>query len=799
MDRVTRNLIFNIPQHATPKEAVSGDGTYYPVQISSRQGEEDLYWNNKVSEQINEEAGNEMSSTSAYIAIKVSSGSPDHILSNSETVSFLREGKATPSTAEGTDLFVEKLDDWMPSPDRETKLELVRQDHLYGIWTYREEKNPSKLFSNQDHEMESALVKIDASPEKMRALEEERKDIIKRQIVKKRSTMAERWHSMEDLYSASTSSPSRENITPQKTKSNYSAEFALCFDNLSSQRADTPLSSENIDTEQINFAAAREQFLKLEMENQNAQFSPKPQFRNPTTVTLPRNSYERNWHKPYKQTDFAQDGPNIYYHRVADTNNELPKVASQKDEMCGLQNSTSRTGSLKGHSLVTTSREDLDSGLGELPLEYSTGYASDGSTSHELFGSTQELGSTGEQLFLSETPIEKEIRLALEREEDLRRERGILKSSSMEELMEIRKKPLLSLTSPSSSSWKAKDKWRGDIFLQREIEKETRREDDLKYEGKVIGMYEKGMIQEIGERKKFFEQQDDVPVFPRKASQPNKTVLEKHDWQGSVNLKEHVKQNLNIVERQDLDERLEPYQSFSTKAMAEPSSYGTSFMASRQASEHFLESQPLNTRVKEDSGREDGRTSDLSSEEKVFLRKDHFCLRPWMPRFSVTPKQERPRVSLPKNEQENIALEDYSRLGTKRSLRDEQEKPSDFVKKKEQGPFIVYKEYFKLKPWKPRLKVKQVESQYTPQKGNQQENIFLQEENFRLKPLKSHRSLLIEREIQEALQREQELQEHRRGRHILLPDAVSAQKEFDSSSDDCPQSWHSSQSSVCRH
>nr|XP_033811957.1 mitotic interactor and substrate of PLK1 isoform X3 [Geotrypetes seraphini] len=783
MDRITRNLIFNIPYRATPQEIVSRDGSYYSVQPSSREAEEDHYWINKLSEQTNKDTENGISPLSSYMAIKVSSCSPDEdILSSSETVSFLQEKKAMANTTERTDSFVEKPEVWMQSPDKETKLELLKQDYSHGIWTYKEGKRPSKLFSEQELEMESTGVKIDSSPEKMRELEEERKEIIKKQIVKKSYTMVERWHSMEDLDSGNTSSPS-------KSENGYSCSFAVCFDNSFSQKTDTPANSDNINTEQINFAAAREQFMKLEMENQNIPCSPKPHFRNPRTVTLTRNSHERNWHNPSKHSAITQDSSNTHYPRVADTYNTPSKEASRGDEVCSLPNSTrlmaesgSRIGSLKEHCLLTTSREDLDSGLDEMPLECSTSYASDGSISHDLFSSTQDLGCTEEQLVLSETPIEKEIRLALEREEDLRRERGILKSANSDELMDIPKRPLLSLTSTSSPSWK----WRGNISLQREIEKETKREADLKNEGKVIGMYEKGMIQEVGERKKFFEQQDDIPVFPCKPILPNKTTLEEPEWEGSLNLKEDMKPSYKTAESKTSESRLEPYQSFCTSATAEPSSCERSFMSSKRSSEHFLASQPLSTKTKLNSSRDNGRAPASRAEETFFLRKDHFCLRPLIPRFSVIPEQEWPRVSQPPNEQENVALQnDYSSLGNK-PVMNNQERPSGFAKEKEQGTFLVYKKYFKLQPWRPRLKVKEAESQDTPQNRNQQENIFLREENFRLKPLKPHRSSLIEKEIQEALQREEELQEQRR-RGTLLPDTVC---DFDEL-----QSWHSSQSS----
>ncbi|XP_032902663.1 A-kinase anchor protein 2-like isoform X2 [Amblyraja radiata] len=167
-------------------------------------------------------------------------------------------------------------------------------------------------------------------------------------------------------------------------------------------------------------------------------------------------------------------------------------------------------------NLAACSTDDLDSGLGEMTNDYGYGYTSDGGASIEMQNIGTDNYECPEQKPILETPIEKEIRLALEREEILRKERGISKAVSSDEMVEIKTKPLLSQLSPGSPFLKHKDKNRMVFFVQREIEMDTKREEKLKEEGKVKGLYDKGVPQEVEERKKVFEQQtDDVPVAPQ--------------------------------------------------------------------------------------------------------------------------------------------------------------------------------------------------------------------------------------------------------------------------------------------
>ncbi|KAL2087083.1 hypothetical protein ACEWY4_018142 [Coilia grayii] len=121
----------------------------------------------------------------------------------------------------------------------------------------------------------------------------------------------------------------------------------------------------------------------------------------------------------------------------------------------------------------------------------------------------------------NETPIEREIRLAAEREQSLRQARGLSYTDKAQEFVAIPiRKPILSQALPSKSG---KDKGKERQFagkkMQHEISQETRREQDLVQLGRVAGFYEKGTVRQLRERKQLFElfqQPKETPV----ASQP---------------------------------------------------------------------------------------------------------------------------------------------------------------------------------------------------------------------------------------------------------------------------------------
>ncbi|XP_063305676.1 uncharacterized protein MISP3 [Pelobates fuscus] len=110
----------------------------------------------------------------------------------------------------------------------------------------------------------------------------------------------------------------------------------------------------------------------------------------------------------------------------------------------------------------------------------------------------------------AETPIEREIRLTMERENILRQERGISSPVGQSEFVEVRRRTLsVEVGLPAG-----KERQLAGAQMQRDIQQETRREQDLVELGKVMGTYDRGPQQELQERKQLFENFATVPSEP---------------------------------------------------------------------------------------------------------------------------------------------------------------------------------------------------------------------------------------------------------------------------------------------
>ncbi|XP_018421613.1 PREDICTED: cell wall adhesin EAP1 [Nanorana parkeri] len=122
-----------------------------------------------------------------------------------------------------------------------------------------------------------------------------------------------------------------------------------------------------------------------------------------------------------------------------------------------------------------------------------------------------------------ETPIEREIRLTMEREKTLRQERGIRVTLGESELVEVRRKTVT--TEPAGLP--GKERQLAGAQMQREIQLETQRETDLVQQGKVMGTYDRGAQQELQERKMMFESmntESSDPPFKRRQSEMRKSA-----------------------------------------------------------------------------------------------------------------------------------------------------------------------------------------------------------------------------------------------------------------------------------
>uniref|UniRef100_A0A8C9FAU2 A-kinase anchor protein 2 C-terminal domain-containing protein n=1 Tax=Pavo cristatus TaxID=9049 RepID=A0A8C9FAU2_PAVCR len=382
-------------------------------------------------------------------------------------------------------------DVWNPSPDRESQLEVVRSGSLYDLRAYRGERKPSKLYEDDEPDP-YRLQPPNISPEKAKELEDKRREVIRGQVVRKSSTMAE--------------------------NQGVPGAFAVCFDKPSPGRAVTPVDPESIDREQINFSAARQQFLMLEKSSPGALFSPGYSPRPEVTVRTSR-----------QDAGYSSNGSNV------------------------------------------------PNGLGE---------AKDGGGS---------AGGSGE------TPIEREIRRALEREESLWKERGMQRLTSSSELVEIQTKPLLSLHTAPAQGRKGKDKGRASFNVQREIEKETKREEDLRRQGRLPGLYDRGTPQELGELRRVFEQEEQQPSSSRRVAERPRSPADGLD-DGTRTGRAPSSPAVTPSHQRGRDE-LRPYESASA-----------------------------GTRAREDAagGKLPGPTP------SPVLRREHFAISFWQPRISVS-------------------------------------------------------------------------------------------------------------------------------------------------------------------
>ncbi|XP_015273715.1 PREDICTED: mitotic interactor and substrate of PLK1 [Gekko japonicus] len=389
-----------------------------------------------------------------------------------------------------------RRDLWTPSVDRESKLEVVKTGPLYDIRAYKGEKKPSRLYEEDEGEVYYELPPENLSPEKAKELEEERQEIIKSQAMKKSTTIAEKVTSVDERGPPSPALPSGEKA---ETKRSDSVGFAVCFDKPPPGWVKTVIDPENIDTEQINFAAARQQFLALEKSNPNLLLGPRKQVMSPRLLAAPKiYERERQGHPAVLKDDGDPDGSN---QRESGLSSEKAALGIPQRRRPGSEERAAIYQDFSGENL------DLGETGGDLRTE-----VHNGRLPRMKSGNAPELAGdqdpAKELEARDETPIEREIRLSMEREENLWRERGIPKGNSRDELVEIRSKPLLSSPlSASTSSRKKKDHARVSFYVQREIEQETKREEVLQKEGRLPGAYDKGMPQELGERRKVFEQE----------------------------------------------------------------------------------------------------------------------------------------------------------------------------------------------------------------------------------------------------------------------------------------------------
>lgn len=241
-----------------------------------------------------------------------------------------------------------------------------------------------------------------------------------------------------------------------------------------SHRQSSPLEEEDmIDREQIDFLAARQRFLKLEQASTNgASFSQSPRAQmSPVHAKL----------------GFTQ-APKVSKEPQLANGYGVPATAQDKEVMV----EKSARGFVTGPSIQATDR----SGPWSPATNNSSFWSQSAKDSYSLqFGDTDSPSFKSQTTDVSclwsqpmedpaswspelpkETPIEREIRLAQEREADLREQRGLGRAAGHQELVEILTRPVLNNAGLADAP--RRDRSRPSLYVQRDMVQETQRQED---------------------------------------------------------------------------------------------------------------------------------------------------------------------------------------------------------------------------------------------------------------------------------------------------------------------------------
>ncbi|XP_076135296.1 uncharacterized protein misp [Alosa pseudoharengus] len=414
----------------------------------------------------------------------------------------------------------EKNEEWMVSAERQAKLATLKLDSSYKLQTYAAGHKPEKLFeeSNGDarYRVENTVVSR-AAVEEREVVKVDRKEIIREQAPRKSHGFKEQWSALDSL---------DLNSAPQRLVDG----FSICYSTATPAAEPTPAEPGTIDEQQIDFNSARKQFLMMEQSRgspvvrraTDAAHSPAPKTYTPHTSLQPHETQVPAELRRYmfaEGSDAALDDISKESRTTDHTGRTSQSLSSQlRSEDVFVSNAVTVKVSEDQDAVKRSGVTELDSGLGDQIGED----ASDAS-SCPTPDSSPETAAECEAGVARETPIEREIRMAQEREESLRRARGIRHSSSVE-MVEIKTKPLLSLPTPPTPPGpvrpvKAKESSRVSFLIQREIEREMEREEAAT--GQSVAAKARAVIYDVDERRRLFEQVPQKPSPAPSASLPS--------------------------------------------------------------------------------------------------------------------------------------------------------------------------------------------------------------------------------------------------------------------------------------
>ncbi|XP_027714208.1 mitotic interactor and substrate of PLK1 [Vombatus ursinus] len=595
----------------------------------------------------------------------------------------------------------QSVNQWNPSWERKPQSAVVKTGPTYTLQAYPEEWHPGKLYSREEEEEEQQLYHLgpgeNVFPKRRKDLEREREAVIRDQVVKRNTTVATRWSSLDELdkiYSGQDPSPTSASD-----------------------------SEKVIDTEQIDFLAARKQFMNLEKSTSNSQPPQKPMGR---TVQSARASPETG------RANVGQSTRSHWSSKVGLTNGYDVSIKGQgKDNAEGARPGLALAPTSRGHSVGQLSLASVDD--------------------------ARALGSEDEEP--KETPIEREIRRAQEREADLRQQRGLQRSGSRDELVEIAARPLLSNINLIFTPTPKKGKEMGrpsSLYIQRELALDTKREEDHRRQvGRSEPTNDATRASTPSQLTRHSEIRKEAPKIRRVQSSDSILSLTSDTHPAEATLEGR---KINRIPLEAYQPYLGPH---STKK--EFPSYSSYKQASSLGSWYHT----MNSR------REEGVATPPPSSQKASWGGEQIREQPWKSQASTIQKQEVWRS--PPQESTGKAW-DAQKQGAAHAS---------------QG--VVPRSYFQLQP----LKVK-VTSSPGSEEANvpQQDRIWepkghVEEVAIPTKPLRSQSSSLLEMEIQSVLQREKELEEERR--NALFPEVFSPATELDQPLEwEGPDSRHSS-------
>uniref|UniRef100_H3B6N7 PALM2 and AKAP2 fusion n=1 Tax=Latimeria chalumnae TaxID=7897 RepID=H3B6N7_LATCH len=168
------------------------------------------------------------------------------------------------------------------SGDGETALTIIRKEAKFELRAFHEEKKPSKLFDEEDDKDKFRVRKVRPS-EEVAELERERRELIKSQAVKKNPSIATKWWNppLEKSIEEQLDQEHLESHKKYQERKQKKQEVAPLPTSPNLQPcpflpSETTSIKKDIVTEQIDFSAARKQFLMMENTSQsNSQVGPK--------------------------------------------------------------------------------------------------------------------------------------------------------------------------------------------------------------------------------------------------------------------------------------------------------------------------------------------------------------------------------------------------------------------------------------------------------------------------------------------------------------------------------------------